>query len=539
MSAETHALSSIDAILTQILPLKSDPDLRAPSNTKASDRISLETSKPVEDLWKNRCSMCNGLGSKRHSSTQCCLVCRNYSHIDDIAEAWKVKIILELSFKGRTLRDLLQAEDDRYNYLRKEEKKHYQRQKSCKDSAESLLQPRDNALVSVQAAIGEYNEIVSSNPHRTPQSDAAMSDYEMKKKMFDEAEIALQNAKNSFEEALKDHGAKKTALNEQINSCTIIVSNIAQRLVRIAQIDKGDTVGRARLFFSWVSKSITYDANARDDFDAEERTPIRTILSTSETCHGFAGLFDAMFNSGRSIERNECSIYIPGHLKEGQSRSPTDANGHAWNAFPLGDGTWKLIDTTLASSAKGSAEFVRQGWFTRRNEDFALTHIPETDTCQFRNDGQHSVDKDLFWKADFVSYTSQCTRYRISESSIRPANRLISVSPVSRTVFKFKKSCAHFDDQQCSFVLWSGKAPKGMGPRSIDVENIILLPLMLDHSGWRVSIRLPKTSSSAILFALLSDGHPAFVKSIDEWKLLETRRSYVMIARWVVRHLPE
>lgn len=139
----------------------------------------------------------------------------------------------------------------------------------------------------------------------------------------------------------------------------------------------------------------------------------------------------------------------------------------------------------------------------------------------------------MLWALDLVDCALQSKLFRIDEASMKPPHRPIKVSSSSsRTVFKFKKSCTHYDGWYHCFVVWVGNAPKNGNTVTIDTDDLIFVPPLLDGSGWRVSTQLPRDKSSAILFALLRDGQPAQIKCLDEWKRMDTKRTYAMVARW-------
>lgn len=139
----------------------------------------------------------------------------------------------------------------------------------------------------------------------------------------------------------------------------------------------------------------------------------------------------------------------------------------------------------------------------------------------------------MLWDRDLVDCALQSKLFRIDEASMKPPHRPIKVSSSSsRTIFKFKKSCTHYDGWHHCSVVWVGHAPKNGNTVTIDTDDLIFVPPLLDGSGWKVSTQLPRDKSSAILFALLRDGQPAQITCLDEWKRMNTKRTYAMVARW-------
>jgi len=91
-------------------------------SSRSSSTVPPGASKPPVGRWTNRCALCNGLSAPRHSSTACCIVCRNYSDLDDVAEKWKAKNILAIQLPQReTFESILRSEQNKTRELRREE----------------------------------------------------------------------------------------------------------------------------------------------------------------------------------------------------------------------------------------------------------------------------------------------------------------------------------------------------------------------------------------------------------------------------------
>ncbi|MCJ1244842.1 hypothetical protein MMC30_002043 [Trapelia coarctata] len=535
LGANNDIKSLLDAVTSKMVC--SDSKL-ASSNvaSHSSDTIPPGTSKPSDGGWTNRCALCNGLSSPHHSSSACCLVCRYYSDIDHVVEKWKAKNILAIKLPhGETFETILRSEQKRTKALRRKEAELRRVTESKRKKANSLQGPLKEAHNRAQMAQDKYNRIVEDNPYVFPESTAAKAEYDTTKAKFDNLTNSFEAAKVSFEKAARDYGAVQEVLDKQADARAHITDELAARLLYLAGVRPTDQIGRARLFFSWVANSLRYDRVAHDQRPPDERTPIDTMLNQSEVCHGFANLFNTMFNSGKDPDGPDGSVYISGYTKNGDFRSPATESSHAWNAFPVGDGTWKVIDPTWACGAvynEAGHEAFDPTWFTKSNEELLRTHIPENEEYQFRDNRQLTMESAQLWETDLVDCTLQSRVYRINEASIKPSHRTIKVPSPSRTVFKFKKSCTHYDGRYHCFIIWVGAAPKNGKMVTIDTNDLIFVPPLLDGSGWRVSTKLPIDGNSAILFALLSDGQPAQVKGLDEWKRMDTKRTYAMVARW-------
>jgi len=315
-----------------------------------------------------------------------------------------------------------------------------------------------DAYNDAQRAQDKYNEIVEAKPYVTPESTAAKTEYDTAKAKLDKLNGSFETKRARFEKAAKDRAAVRDALNIQADSCTHIIDRLAARLLYLARIQPADQTGRARLFLSWVAKSLCYDRVAHEQLPPDERSPIDTVLNGYEVCHGFANLVSSMFNSGYNSKGPSCSIYISGYMKNRDFHSPTAENSHAWNAFPLANGTWKLIDPTWACGAvynEAGRETFDPTWFTKSNEEFLRTHIPDTERHQFRDNGQPSMESVMLWTLTYlVDCALQSKLFRINEASMKPPHHTIKVSTSSRTVFKFKKSCPHYDGGYHCFVIW-------------------------------------------------------------------------------------
>ena len=528
-------LSAVHAVTSKMVrsDSKPSPSARGP---RSSNTIPPEASKPSVTCWTNRCALCNGRASPHHSSSACCIICRNYSDIDNVAEMWKAKNILAIHLpQGKSFETILRSEQEKTRALQRKEAELLITAKSRRKKANSLHDPLRNSQELAQGAQDEYNGIIKADPYVSPGSKAAKAEYDTKKAKFGELTRSYEAEKSSFEKAARDRAEVQDALTKQMKLYVYITDKLAGRLLYLAGVQPTDHVGRARLFFSWVAKSLRYNRIAHERMPPDERTPVDTILSESEVCYGFANLFNTMFNSGRDPNGPGCSIYVSGHSKHSDCHAPTDENAHAWNAVPLGEGTWKLVDPTWACGAVYNEvvdEAFDPTWFNKSNDEFLLTHIPENEKYQFRNNGQPGADSAILWKADLVDYPLQSRLYRINEASIKPPQRTIKVPSPARTVFKFKKSCTHYDGWYHCFVIWVGTAPKNGKTVTIDTDDLIFVPPLLDGSGWRVSTKLPEHQNSAILFALLSDSQPAQVRSLDEWKRMDTKRTYATVARW-------
>ena len=521
-----------DTIIAQMVVANTNQtSTEAPSsrNANSNNAASLE-----ERSWTNRCALCNGHPASHHSLTDCCLVCRNYSFVDYIAELWKLDKILALQASGRTFKNLLQDDDRKFRALQKEEKQHLTMLQSRLTKANSLVDPRNEANHRSNEAAAKYNEIIKVNPYVSPASEAAQAEYDAAHAKFKDIDGSCLAARASFEEAKKDHASKRAAIDGRTKARALVIVRIAERLFYLARIPTDDNVGKARVFYSWVAKSLRYDLDARSLLNAEDRNPTTTIINQYEVCKGFAELFNAMYNYDLDPMNRGLSAYVSGHIRQHREHTTTENNSHAWNAFPLGNGTWKLIDATGAAGAasdKKSTTSFNPAWFTKCNEEFLLTHIPHNEDYQFRDENEPPIDTKLFWNVDRVECLPASAHYHINQASIIPSGRVIQFASPSPIVFEFKKTCIHYTGVHCSFVIWTGTTNEEGQANAIDIKDLIFVQLPEDYSGWRAFVSIPETANAAILYALLINNEPAKVESLDEWKEMKDG-VYRTIAKW-------
>ena len=524
--------SALEIIITQMVVANKNQNSSEESSSPNAN--SKDAAMSELGSWTNRCALCNGYPTSHHSMTVCCLVCRNYSFIDSIAELWKLDNIMILQASGQMFKDILQDDDRNFRTLQKEGNQLLKVLQSRLKKANSLVDPRNEANHCSNNAAAKYNKIIKDNPYISPESEAAQAQYDAAYAKFKDIDNSCIAARTSYEEAKKDHAAKKAAIDGRTKARDLVIVRIAERLFHLTRMSNDDNVGKARLFYSWVAKSLRYDLGARNLLGIEERNPTTTIINQYEVCKGFAELFNAMYNYDLNSTRPERSVYISGHIRQHREHTATENTSHAWNAFPLHNGAWKLIDPTGAVGAVGSKKGTigfNPTWFTKSNEEFLLTHIPEDEKYQFRYDDQPPVDHESFWCADRVECLSATAHYRINQASIRPSERLIYCSAQSPIVFEFKKTCMHYTGVHYNFVLWIGTTTEEGQAYAIDSKDLTFIEKLQDHSGWRASVSLPEMANSAILYALLIDNGPAQVESLDEWNEIQ-EGVYRTIAKW-------
>ena len=204
---------------------------------------------------------------------------------------------------------------------------------------------------------------------------------------------------------------------------------------------------KARAIYSWIAKNVRYDleilrSNAsgiafsyRNEAEriAKEKKfksdiSLVAIRDNKAICHGYAALYEALCN----LTGIEC-LRVNGSLKAypEQIGLLPKVKDHAWNVVKI-DGSWKLIDTTLAAgSLEGNnGEFVadyNEGFFFTSPELFFLNHYPnDKKWLLISKTEQDFANLPLFYR-EYIR-----AGYKIS-------NQLLStITPVSNSIiFKF------------------------------------------------------------------------------------------------------
>ena len=194
----------------------------------------------------------------------------------------------------------------------------------------------DEALKQVKAAEKIYADIDASEEYKEYQKTLA--------------------SKNSQIDAINAKDAEISKHEAEIQSVGApVVKKIALRLLSLNAIDADDPIIRARFFFTWIAITIKYEAKKSIMDALTFREPVMTLRNGFEVCEGFAILFDALFNatlqdplvSLSGVRNPKASHFVRGYVRKTMAQTgPNDTVRHRWNAFPLGNGQYKVIIPT-------------------------------------------------------------------------------------------------------------------------------------------------------------------------------------------------
>lgn len=215
---------------------------------------------------------------------------------------------------------------------------------------------------------------------------------------------------------------------------------------------------KARAIFTWMHHNIAYDVDAFFGNRVKHVEAQDTIKSGLAVCGGYAGAFVAI-----ALKAGMEAIMVTGHgkgfgyaaLKEGERVPPVSATGHAWNAFRMDDGQWKLIDCCWGAGHLGAGNAYNKKFspkeFTASNEDFGLKHFPENRNHFYRADGR-ALSWEEYYRGpnngEGPTTFSNGDGLGINQFSFEPKLKNISVSDPNEVIrFQFSKSCEHWDHE--------------------------------------------------------------------------------------------
>lgn len=217
---------------------------------------------------------------------------------------------------------------------------------------------------------------------------------------------------------------------------------------------------KARAIFVWLHHNIAYDVVSFFNDNVRGSTPESTLRSGLAVCEGYAGLFTNL-----ATHAGMESVVISGHgkgygytpLAPGSSLPPYNA-GHAWNAVRIDGGEWKLIDACWGSGhvqGKGMpyvAEF-NPSYFSMSNEEFGIKHFPGNREHFFLPGGRQMSWEEYIqinpthWPSMVEAptiFSNAKVDYYISDRSVLPRSRKISVNHGGLVRFQFSLLCPHF-----------------------------------------------------------------------------------------------
>ncbi|KAH7136443.1 hypothetical protein EDB81DRAFT_79556 [Dactylonectria macrodidyma] len=220
---------------------------------------------------------------------------------------------------------------------------------------------------------------------------------------------------------------------------------------------------KARAIFTWFHHNIVYDTVSFFGKCVKSMSVEETIFSGKAVCQGYGEVYKAIANRAGL----EC-VLVVGHgkgfgytpLKDGERPPPPKPDGHAWNAVRIDGGEWKLLDACWgAGHLDGNTNEYKQIFsphhFTSSNDQFGKSHFPRESKYQFRNDG-----RVLGWEEYYVGpkvgkingerpiFYTGARQEGISEDSVEPAGRNISVHSGEVVRFQFSKICEHWTSEK-------------------------------------------------------------------------------------------
>lgn len=200
---------------------------------------------------------------------------------------------------------------------------------------------------------------------------------------------------------------------------------------------------------------------------------------------------------------------------------PPKSMNHAWAAFKMDDGQWKLTDPCWGAGAimNGSQDFTKKfapERFTQSNEDFGIDHFPDDSNHFFRADGRSlSWSEYMHLGIDQPRTLGNWETEGWRKQSLEPRGTTIKVSGQAAcsnmTVrFMFHKVCPHWDP------LKNGDGPnylpilliKGRGG-----DKSEQLPLQSDGYNYWIDVPLADLGIPGqvvdLSYMLLKDGESA------------------------------
>ncbi|KAG6011328.1 hypothetical protein E4U54_008139 [Claviceps lovelessii] len=212
---------------------------------------------------------------------------------------------------------------------------------------------------------------------------------------------------------------------------------------------------KARAIFTWCHHNISYDTVSFFNNNVRHHSVEDTIFSGMAVCQGYAEVYKAVATRAGL----ECLV-VAGHgkgfghtaLKRGERPPPARPDGHAWNAVRVDGGVWKLVDACWGAGHICSAtNLFKQEFsprqFTLSNEVFGRRHFPQDPNHQFRADG-----RPISWEEYYAGgldgepfqWFGTGDREGLSEDSVEPKNKDISVHSGRIVRFQFSMVCEHW-----------------------------------------------------------------------------------------------
>ncbi|KAH7035709.1 uncharacterized protein B0I36DRAFT_318938 [Microdochium trichocladiopsis] len=211
---------------------------------------------------------------------------------------------------------------------------------------------------------------------------------------------------------------------------------------------------KARAIFTWCHHNIAYDVEGFFGGCIQRGTPEETIFRGKGVCSGYADVYKAIADRAGL----QCLV-VGGHgkgyghtpLKDGEQPPAEMDSNHAWNAVVIDNNEWKLLDSCWGAGNVGNQQYTKAfkpEEFTRTNEQFGLKHFPQDSAHHFRSDGTVPTWREYMLGplgAEPVSWYGIGTGEGISEYTLEPKRKHISVYSGETVRFQVSKVCEHYD----------------------------------------------------------------------------------------------
>ncbi|KAI5368004.1 Putative transglutaminase, Thioredoxin domain, Thioredoxin-like superfamily [Septoria linicola] len=213
---------------------------------------------------------------------------------------------------------------------------------------------------------------------------------------------------------------------------------------------------KARAIFTWLHHNVAYNTQAFFSNNVKGSTPQSTLQTGLAVCEGYAGLFAAL-----AVKAGMESVVVTGAskgfgyepLRPGQPVPPYKSD-HAWNVVKIDGGEWKLVDScwgagNVDGGTQSYTKHFKPDWFAMSNNEFGLSHYPESSYQQYRTDG-----RALSWEEFSMANKdgtgalvyNKATEEGLAKTSLCPVDGKINLSQQGPTVrFSFQKICPHWD----------------------------------------------------------------------------------------------
>ncbi|KAG6097331.1 hypothetical protein E4U30_000781 [Claviceps sp. LM220 group G6] len=216
---------------------------------------------------------------------------------------------------------------------------------------------------------------------------------------------------------------------------------------------------KARAIFTWCHHNIAYDTVSFFNNGVRHHSVEETITSGLAVCQGYAEVYMAVAKRAGL----EC-IVVAGHgkgfghtaLRKGERPPPAKPDGHAWNAVRVDGGVWKLVDACwgaghICSASNTYKKEFSPREFTLSNELFGRRHFPRDPNHQFRADGRAQSWEEYYRggvDGEPYQWFGTGNHEGLSEESVEPKNKDISVHKEQVVRFQFSKTCEHWTPEK-------------------------------------------------------------------------------------------